>query len=285
MSESEIRVLDRGLKFAPVQNMNKFDTYVNIHKFVRNVNMKKYFLSNPSRPVTTTGGFHSTLRNKSTFNPLNTDNKYLEVFKNMLFNDLDKMKVRKAVDPLPIRQGMKSPEKRNDIIIHPADKGGGLVILDKSKYLEELHKLLEDRETYQILNKDPMLVYKDELHWLIEEGKSGNILTKKEASYLDPFFCKTPIIYCLPKIHKDMINPPGRPIVNGIDSISSWLGQYIDHFLQPLVCKTDAFLKDTKHIIQTIESTRCSPSSIMVTGNVGSLYTIIGHEDALSSVQ
>lgn len=39
----------------------------------------------------------------------------------------------------------------------------------------------------------------------------------------------TPIIYFLPKLHKDSVNPPGRPIVNDIDS--SMLGQYIDTFL------------------------------------------------------
>lgn len=180
-------------------------------------------------------GIHSNLRNKSTFNPLNADNKYLEVFKNMVFNDLDKMRKQKVVDPQNIRKGMESLEKRKEIIIRPADKGGGLVILDKTDYLSEITHLLSDRDTYQILNKDPMLAYKDELHLLIEEGKATNVLTKKEAAYLDSLFCRTPIIYSLPKIHKDSTNPPGWPIVNGIDSISSRVGQYIDSFLQPLV--------------------------------------------------
>lgn len=61
-----------------------------------------------------------------------------------------------------------------------------------------------------------------------------------------------PIIYSLPKIHKDKENPPGRPIINGIGSVCSRLGQYIDWFLQPQVKKAKAFFKDTKHIIQLL---------------------------------
>lgn len=56
------------------------------------------------------------------------------------------------------------------------------------------------------------------------------ILSKK-AEYLNPTSYHTPVIYFLPKIHKDINNPPGRPIVNGVDSLSSRLGQYLDIFL------------------------------------------------------
>lgn len=92
-------------------------------------------------------------------------------------------------------------------------------------------------------------------------------------------------LYFLPKIHKDPQLPPGRPILNGIDSVSAHLGQYIDYFLKPLVSTTTAFLKDTKHIIQIVEKIPCKDNSLLVTADVSSLYTIIGHSDTISSVQ
>ena len=130
-----------------------------------------------------------------------------------------------------------------------------------------------------------MLEFKSELHYLVARGKHIGVLGPKEALYLDPLFCRTPIIYFLPKIHKDSTNPPGRPIVNGIDSVSSRLGQYIDSFLQPLVVNTKAFLKDTKHIIQILETLTISSTCLLITADVSSLYTIISHEDALTSVK
>lgn len=171
----------------------------------------------------------------------------------MVSHDLNQLRIKKITDPQYIKRGIQSLAERKDIVIRPADKGGGLVILSKEYYQSEMVRLLSDHDTYRVLSKDPMLLYKVELHAIIEDGKDQKILNKKEAMYLDPLFCRTPIIYFLPKIHKDTVNPPGRPIVNGIDSVSARLGQYIDFFLQPLVTKTPAFLKDTKHIIQILE--------------------------------
>lgn len=47
LSEDELKVLDKGLKFAPVWNFNKFQTYIILQKFIRTLNIKKYFLSKP----------------------------------------------------------------------------------------------------------------------------------------------------------------------------------------------------------------------------------------------
>lgn len=40
-------VLDKGLKYAPIKNLNKFDTYIGIQKYVRKIKIKKNILSNP----------------------------------------------------------------------------------------------------------------------------------------------------------------------------------------------------------------------------------------------
>lgn len=135
-----------------------------------------------------------------------------------------------------------------------------------------------------MLTKGPMFQFKEELHSLIERGKHIGVLNSKEASYLDPSFCRSPIIYFLTKIHKNSTNPPGRPIANGIDSVSSRLGQYIDFLLQPIVSKTRSFLKDTKHSIQILEALSFSSPCFLITADVSSFYTIISHEDALNSV-
>ncbi|XP_040212329.1 uncharacterized protein LOC120943214 [Rana temporaria] len=266
--------------------MNKFQTYVNVQKYTRSLNMKKYFLSNPiERNSSGITPGHSNLRNRSTFNPQYTDTRHLDVFRNMVCKDLESLNIKRVKDSQCIKRGILSLEKRNDIVIRPADKGGGLVVLSKAYYFEEMSRHLSDRSTYSVLRGDPMVMYKNELHSLVEVGKGKGVLTSKEASYLDPFYCRTPIIYFLPKLHKDAERPPGRPIVNGIDSVSSRLGQYLDVFLQPLVCRLPAYLRDTKQIIQILDTIPCTPNTILVTADVGSLYTIIDHEAALTSVR
>lgn len=88
----------------------------------------------------------------------------------MVSNDLEKLHVKRISDPLFIKHGIKSLMERKDIVTHPADKGGGLVI-SKEYYQGEMCCLLSDRDTYHVLNKDPMLAFKDELHNIIEDGK------------------------------------------------------------------------------------------------------------------
>lgn len=106
----------------------------------------------------------------------------------------------------------------------------------------------------------------------------------KEAKYLNPVACRTPI-YFLPKIHKSMMEQLGRPIIIGIELVCSKLSQYIDTFLQLLVVKAEAYIKDTKHVIQCLESLDELDECILATTVVGSLYTIIGHEEVLTSVE
>ena len=100
---------------------------------------------------------------------------------------------------------------------------------------------------------------------------------------MTPSSVRIPTIYTLPKIHKDPLNPPARPIVNGIGSVTSRLGQYLDQFLQGSVQKTRAYLKDTKDLLQSLQSVQLSGKNevYLVTADVTSLYTVIQHDDAL----
>lgn len=81
--------------------------------------------------------------------------------------------------------------------------------------------------------------YRKELARVVHKGCQMVYLIKKEEKYLQPNRCRIPVIYTLPKIHKDKNKPPGRPIVNGIQSVGARIGEYIDCFLQPVVKKTD----------------------------------------------
>lgn len=182
------------MKFTPACNLSKFKTYISLQKFVRTLNIKKYFLSKPGERSVLTGstvpsGIHSNLANKSVFNPPKNDHKHVEVFKNMVISDLEKMKVRKVGDPAYLKKGIRALEKNKNVVIRPADKGGGLVIMSKSYYQEEMDRLLSDRKTYQVLTKDPISQFKDKLEVLISLGKTRGVLNKK-VSYLNPSACR-----------------------------------------------------------------------------------------------
>lgn len=224
----------------------------------------------------------SDLRNKSLINLQNSSNHFIEVFKNLVLTDIERLNPIKRVNPDYIINGIKSLEKKKDIIIRPADKGGGVVILEKTFYHKQLVDMLGDRTTYCRLSSDPTNEYRAQLSALVEWGYSMDALNGREKNYLVPSSCRIPIIYMLPKIHKDVRVPPARPIVNGIGSVTARLGEFLDKFLQPSVKATRAYLKDTTDLLRSLQEVKFDPTSevYLVTADVASLYTIIQHEDA-----
>lgn len=106
---------------------------------------------------------------------------------------------------------------------------------------------LNNSTTYLKLMGNPTRKYKEELESLIDRVIKKKILNEKEAKYLVPNSCGVPVIYTIPKLHKDQVHPPGRPIVNGIQSVNACLGKYINQFFAAIGTK-DPFI----HTLETL---------------------------------
>lgn len=97
-------------------------------------------------------------------------------------------------------------EKRKEIVIRSADKGGGVVILSKDFYHGQISETLADSEAYQKLDHDPTFEYRNQLNILVNKGFNTSVLSNKERAFLVTSNCRIPMIYTLPKIHKDPIH-------------------------------------------------------------------------------
>lgn len=72
----------------------------------------------------------------------------------MVEKDLRKINMNK-VRNTKIWNTIKGIEKKKEIVIRPADKGGSLVILNKKDYELEMEKLLKIPNTYKRLKGNP----------------------------------------------------------------------------------------------------------------------------------
>lgn len=92
-----MKILNRGLKFAPDKSLDKFNTYIDLHKFIRTLNLKKYFVQQPgiSGTLHIPEYTHSNLKEKSTFMPYTTNNECIEAFKKATLKDLDNLQIDK----------------------------------------------------------------------------------------------------------------------------------------------------------------------------------------------
>ncbi|KAJ1197149.1 hypothetical protein NDU88_001011 [Pleurodeles waltl] len=136
------------------------------------------------------------------------------------------------------------------------------------------------------INTDPTKRLQTEIRGMIEEALGNAWISRKEAEFLDTINPRTPYFYCLPKIHKGKIPPPGRPIVSGTGSVLEPLSTFCDKFLQPIVQASTTYLKDTKDVLNLIETISLTTQvHALITLDVEALYTNIPQEATLEVVE
>lgn len=69
---------------------------------------------------------------------------------------------------------IKKIDKKKNIIIRPADKGGGLVILNKIDYKREMANLLNQPDTYKRLKGNPKIEYQKKLKKFVKKRRKRN---------------------------------------------------------------------------------------------------------------
>lgn len=100
------------------------------------------------------------MSNPSLFNPPVPVAPAITIFKDLFLNDLAKLPPKTVYRyPLP-KVGLQSLCDRKDLVIRPADKGGGIVVLDKIDYENEMYRILNDQDTFKELSNNPTMSFK-----------------------------------------------------------------------------------------------------------------------------
>lgn len=128
-----------------------------------------------------------------------------------------------------------------EFLIKESDKGGNVILWPRNLYMGEAKRQLENRQYYQVLPSDPTIYFNRKMDNLLISARSFGTITNQEFEFITVEHPVVPTFCMLPKVHKDLIRPPGRPIVAGIGSISEKACIFVDFFLQPLVCDLVSF--------------------------------------------
>ncbi len=172
-----------------------------------------------------------------------------------------------------------------DIVIKNADKGSGIVIEDREKYIADGKEHLEDTNIYEKIDADPTLQLAKAINKFTNRMHDKGIIDSPTHTYLhfkDEQMPRTQQLYFLKKIHKNPIAV--RPIVSGCGGPTEKISQLVDLHLQPHVKNVDSYIKDTNHIIDLIENTTIPQHCILATIDVKALYLNIPHRDGIEAV-
>ncbi|KAI4476219.1 hypothetical protein M0804_013759 [Polistes exclamans] len=91
-----------------------------------------------------------------------------------------------------------------------SDKGNNTVVMKKEEYLNEMHKMLQNKDIYQVLNKDPTSRFEKLANNLITKLRKESIITEKVEKSMKSYNSVAPKIYGLRKTHKQ--NLALRPV-------------------------------------------------------------------------
>lgn len=107
----------------------------------------------------------------------------------------------------------KLSSNRNLIICKP-DKGRGIVLMNRTDYINKMNHILEDNTKFKIINEDPFKLsirLQDKSNRFISVLKENEIINDSTYKTLYTSGSSLGQLYGLPKIHKQ--NIPLRPIV------------------------------------------------------------------------
>lgn len=85
----------------------------------------------------------------------------------------------------------------------------------------------------------------------------------------------------LPKTHKNLLRPLGRPIVSGIGSLTDNASKFVDNVLMPHVLSLPSYIHDTTDLLKHIKGIQVPLDSLFMAIDVEALYSNIPHEQGV----
>ena len=266
LTDKEINILENGLNF--VLPDNRFDeiTFIsNIETFFVNLlghcSEKKEFEEKED---------DEEITYNLTSVQLQAANKIRSICNNFRFN-AEKIINQHKHETSQFNKVLKSLSKDKSIQITRPDKGKGIVIMEKDEYNNKMMEILNDKNTFKIVESDETLAQEDRLIRKLKQLKTDGFITEKEYKFCRPTGSQPARIYGLPKIHK--VGKPLRPIVSSIGTFNYKLAKLLANKLDHLR-KTDTIIKNTFTFVDELLSLKYNNSEIkMISFDISNLFT------------
>lgn len=155
------------------------------------------------------------------------------------------------------------------ITIKASDKGGNIVLMDNEQCSRMCLNILSNRDRSWPVGSDIMEAFnKNVCRWGLSKWCH---LETNLGLYSYP---RVTTFYAHQKIHKNAVDPPGRPILSGNGAIS-WWAQLGDEHIRPFVLTIPSYIRDTIHLLQIIEGVQVLGQCILAIIDVEALYSSI----------
>ena len=312
LSKDELELLSRGLSFSltpttPPKQMylhilNSFDTFSMSlrQKYVHALYSSRIAQQQQTQNThCSTAHVHRRMRfiqykqcktQTQQYSGIGKVEKYIAQTKDNINDKLPIITSRSTTNVTPKdRTAMKRLKQlHKELIVKPADKNLGIVLLDTDDYIIQCMKHLQDTSTYRLVDHFPVEEIKTKLTETAISFKSqlqGYNKRLYELLLPDTSHSQIPQFYGIPKVHKDFEKiPPVRPIVSQCNSLVKPAAQLIDHLLQPLAQSYPDYIQNSTSLLQILKDLHVPDEAILVTMDVASLYPSIPQTEMLQII-
>ena len=164
------------------------------------------------------------------------------------------------------------------VIVARPDKGNGIVVLDKNRYLSSMMDLVSDVSKFECISEPLKKItfrFEDKVNRILTKLKSLGTISDKNYRDLYASGCGPGILYGLPKIHKANfdVNFQMRPIFAAYSTPSYKLAKYLVPLLTPLSLSKYCITNSSSFSREICGLKFLSSNSFMASIDVESLYT------------
>ena len=292
-------ILTLGFKFIPQPVKSLIPSVIDdFNKFARRLRLRYQFIDQSNSTVT---NIQLLLRSKnSSYQPPSASKlieNYISTCREKLHLQLSALS-RTSQPSYYDRQSLfestiYSLTSLDTIMITQADKNMGPVLVDRQWYEMEALRQLSDITTYKRLLILPKVRFlKNSLIEILikynklDDLQLSNFLLRPFDKYTDNDVIPCAYFYMLVKLHKPEPTPiSGRPIAACVRSLTYNVSKYLDIYLQPLMKRFSSYLKNPFDIIEILETQSFPQDTVILTGDVNSLYPSIDIADGIVAIQ
>ena len=128
------------------------------------------------------------------------------------------------------RQALRKLQRRTDMIMKPADKGSGTVVMNRQNYLDECYR----QHFYKKIEEDPTEQINRRVRFYLDRLLTDSIIDKETHRYLIPQDPKPGRFYILPKFTNREIQD-NLTIVSANGHPTERISEFVSFHLNPLV--------------------------------------------------
>ena len=249
LTETQQKVLTKGLSFVPSRKINKVALNESVSRFERSNRLKYFFRNSPPQEP-------HPIKPKSNWQPPKASQE-IEAYLCRIKTDINQLPPQNFY-PNPSKlehTALKELAQDPTLVIKSADKGSGIVVEDTQNYIKDGLEHLADKTIYNEIDSDPTIPLAEGINQYVTQIYKKGIIdatTKEYLYFKENNMPRIQQLYFLKKIHKNPIAV--RPIVSGCGGPTEKVSQLVDLQLQPFVPKINSNIRDSGHRIHLLSS-------------------------------